>query len=53
MMIENLARDGQRKRELLRRIKDEKTKLKLEKEIDNIKNKVMLLTRDYKNIDPA
>lgn len=36
----------------MRRTEDNDIKDKLEKEIDVIKNKVMLLTRDYKNIDP-
>ena len=36
----------------MRRTEDKNIKDKLEKEIDVIKNKVMLLTRDYKNIDP-
>ena len=36
----------------MRRTEDKEIKDKLEKEIDVIKNKVMLLTRDYKNIDP-
>ena len=36
----------------MRRTEDNDIKEKLEKEIDVIKNKVMLLTRDYKNIDP-
>ena len=53
MKIEEYARIGQRKRTLIRRTTDEADKEKLEKEIDVIKNKVMLLTRDYKNIDPS
>ena len=52
MKIEDLARVGQRKRTLMRRTEDKEERDKLEKEIDVIKNKVMLLTRDYKNIDP-
>ena len=53
MKIENYARIGQRKTTLLRRTQDENEKRKLEDELDQIKTKVMLLTRDYKNIDPS
>ena len=36
----------------MRRTEKKEVKDKLEQEIDVIKNKVMLLTRDYKDIDP-
>ena len=52
MKIEEFARIGQRKRTLMRRTENKVVKDKLEQDIDVIKNKVMLLTRDYKDIDP-
>ena len=53
MKIESLAKIGQRKTTLLRLTNNEKEKRKLENDLDQIKTRVMLLTRDYKNIDPT
>lgn len=51
--IANAAKKGQRLRILQSRVTDQKKWDKFEKKIEQLKVTVMILVRDYKNVDPS
>ena len=53
MQISEAAKKGQRLRIKQSRTKDPKKRASLEKKIEELKVTVMILVRDYKNVDPS